>query len=204
MVRSLHMMAAAAALALAAETGSGSGRKPAAGDPPANLDGQTADPSGQADRAPDDLVLALQSMTLERDEALAAGVEAITELQNLLAAAEAARDSAIEQVAGLRRDLDQERADRSALAVRCAELDRLLAAQGPPTADRLATTAPRLVEDHYVLRTSRLDDGLGATLARGRIVTVPDRKARRLLAQGKLRPATVAEVEKARHEIVSL
>lgn len=204
MVRSLHMMAAASALVLAAETGSGSGRKAASGDPPGNPDGQPADRAAITDRSSEDLAIALQSMTLERDEALAAGVKAITELQDLLSAAEAARDNAAEQAAGLRLELDRERAERAALAARCADLDRLLATADLPTAARPAATAPRLAEAHYVLRTSRLDDGVGGTLARGRIVTAADRKARRLVAQGKLRPATVAEVEKARHEIVSL
>ncbi|MCY1649078.1 hypothetical protein OVA11_19060 [Caulobacter sp. SL161] len=186
-MRSLHMMAAVSAMALMAAD-KGSGGKSDAPD----LLADQADP-GVALAAANahvetlqaeigELTSKLETVTKERDEALSAGATAIGELK--------------QEVVRLG-DLVAERGrDLASARDVITELDAKLSEAGAPAPRR---TASRPADGHYVLQTSKIED-----LARGRIITVGAAKAAKWLAAGKIRQATVAEVENARQEIVHL
>lgn len=181
MLRSVRMLAACSAMMLmAAETGSGSGG------------GQTG-----AEGETGDLVAALAAMTEERDAALAAGETAIKELQakidDMIAAAGKDRDR---HDAALKK-MTKER-DQAVQALDRARSNPTLALEDAAPKDR----SSEIAEHHYVLQTSRVDDGEGGSLARGRVVTVSAKRAGRMA--GKIRPAKVSEVEAARQPIVHL
>lgn len=57
---------------------------------------------------------------------------------------------------------------------------------------------------HLVLTTSRVMGPEGRSLARGRIVLAPDRRAGKMIKQGHGRPATPEEIKSAAHPIVTL
>jgi len=189
-MRSMYL-AACAALCFAAETGSGSGSRK--GDAPSPTI--------------DELTAQVAELTQQRDEAMKAGAEAIGELQatiddltEKLKQSDAAKADAETRVGNLSEELDKV----SANAVRAErELDRLRDESAATLDLRPVDTGPKIVEGHYVLTTSKVsaDD---VQLPRGRIVRAGVAKAGKLAAKGHLRPATETDLERNRHEIVSL
>lgn len=194
MTRCFPSMAAFAALALCAAS-EGGGKK---SDPAPDLLNQTdgATPTIES------LGAALAAMTKERDEALTAGTEAITELQALLAQAK-------DYAATFEGKLKATEGELAVARAKCDDLDRRLdEASHARFADlasavgREVPAAPRIAEGHYVLKTSKVSAPDGSSLARGRVVTASLKRAAKL--GDKLRPATVDEVENSRFEIVAV
>lgn len=194
-MRSLHMMAAASAMIfLAADKGSGGGKSDAPdllGDQTDVATQLTAALAGKTEldgkltvalAENSDLVAKLAAMTAERDDALAAGATAIGELKDEIGKLTDQLAESDKALASARRTID--------------DLDARLEASGAP-APRRASSLP--AEDHYVLQTSKIDGW-----ARGRVITCSTKKAVKWLSAGKIRQATVAEVENARQEIVRL